>query len=170
MSTVDSACTNASIGPLPRPVSSLVAPSTVPAIEISTLPSTVDTVYLLTSSRGRTGARYSVEKMSHIRPGWTSPPSSSVCFCTTPENSICNRRGRSSWCSVFMMYATPPLPDCELTQIPASYVRPPSFRSIGRHGTAHGELSTSSAPPDHPPVSHSKPLVVTARAGPQNAV
>jgi len=36
------------------------------------------------------------------------------------ENSICSLRGRSRECSVFMMYATPPLPDWLLTRITAS--------------------------------------------------
>ena len=35
----------------------------------------------------------------------------SVRFWTTPLNSIWRRRGRSSWCSLLRMYATPPLPD-----------------------------------------------------------
>ena len=50
----------------------------------------------------------------------TSPPSPSVIFWTAWENSICRRRGSTRPWSVFMMYATPPLPDCELTRITAS--------------------------------------------------
>ena len=36
------------------------------------------------------------------------------------ENSIWARRGSSRWCSVRSRYATPPLPDCELTRMTAS--------------------------------------------------
>ena len=50
----------------------------------------------------------------------TARSAPSVCACTAFENSICSRRGRSRLCSSFMMYATPPLPDCELTRMTAS--------------------------------------------------
>ena len=36
------------------------------------------------------------------------------------ENSIWRRRGRSNPCSVFITYATPPLPDWLLTRMTAS--------------------------------------------------
>ena len=74
--------------------------------------------------------------MSHSRPGLISPPPASVWAWTTRENSICSRRGRSRLCSLFMMYATPPLPDCELTRMTASYERPTSYGSIGRYGAS----------------------------------
>ena len=48
------------------------------------------------------------------------PPSWSTSRWTTPENSIWSRRGRSRWCSDFMMYATPPLPDWLFTRTTAS--------------------------------------------------
>src|SRR5262249_62329127 len=41
-----------------------------------------------------------------------------------------------------MMYATPPLPDCELTRITASYERPTSIGSIGRYGMFQGSSAT----------------------------
>ena len=114
--------------------------------------------------------RYSVEKMFHICSGVTSPPASSVCRWTTPENSIWSRRGRSMWCSVFMMYATPPLPDCELTRMTASYVRPTSFGSIGRYGTAQVNSSTSTPASDASWRSQSKPLLMASWCDPENAV
>ena len=55
------------------------------------------------SFNGVLASRYSKVKISHSRLGLTSPPSASVCACTTRENSICNRRGRSRLCSLFMM-------------------------------------------------------------------
>ena len=60
------------------------------------------------------------EKADHISAGLTSPPSSSVTRWMTCENSIWSRRGSSSLCSVRMMYATLPLPDCEFTRMTAS--------------------------------------------------
>ena len=50
-----------------------------------------------------TESPYSASKISHICSGVTSPPESSVCCWTTPLNSICSLRGRSNWCSAFMM-------------------------------------------------------------------
>ncbi len=47
-------------------------------------------------SSGRTGARYSSANASHISLGDTSPPSPSVIFWITWENSICSRRGSAS--------------------------------------------------------------------------
>ena len=52
--------------------------------------------------------------------GLISVPLSSVIAWMVFENSICRRRGRSKPCSIFMMKATPPLPDWLLTRITAS--------------------------------------------------
>ena len=109
---------NAAIGPLPCPVTTRGSPSTVTSAVTHTVSSTVDDS--CRSSRIGPGVRYSVEKIDHSWSGATSPPSESVTRCTTWENSICSRRGRSSACSVFIRYATPPLPDCELTRMTAS--------------------------------------------------
>ena len=46
----------------------------------------------------------------------------------------------------------PPLPDCELTRMTASYERPRSLGSIGRYGTAHSSSSTET--PDARPGVH----------------
>ena len=58
--------------------------------------------------------------MSHMFLELTSPPSESVTACTTEEKSTCMDRGRFRPWSDFMMYATPPLPDCEFTRMTAS--------------------------------------------------
>ena len=64
--------------------------------------------------------RYSRWKAAHMSAGLISVPLSSVMAWMVLENSICSRRGRSKPCSIFMMKATPPLPDWLLTRITAS--------------------------------------------------
>ena len=67
-------------------------------------PRTPRTCARRSAAAGRVGARYSrLEDRPHLARGMTSPPSSSVCCWMTRLNSICSRRGRSSWCSAFMM-------------------------------------------------------------------
>ena len=81
-------------------------------------------------------------RSSTARSAETSPPPSSVRRWTTWLNSICSRRGRSRWCSFFIRYATPPLPDWLLTRMTASYERPMSLGSTGRYGTCQVKSST----------------------------
>lgn len=64
--------------------------------------------------------RYSSWKTDQMSAGVISPPSASVLAWMIFENSICIRRGSSSLWSFFRTYATPPLPDCELTRMTAS--------------------------------------------------
>ena len=51
------------------------------------------------SLSGASRSRYSERKIDQISSGVISPPSVSVCCCTTRLNSICARLGRSSLCS-----------------------------------------------------------------------
>ena len=95
------------------------APSTLTSTVSASLDSTAEEVWCACKAT-RPGLRYSAENASHICAGVTSPPSASVRAWTTRENSIWSRRGRSIWCSAFMMKATPPFPDWELTLITAS--------------------------------------------------
>ncbi len=67
-------------------------------------------------SAGRYSSAKTVPQLAAV----TSPPAESVRACTTWENSICSRRGRSRECSLLMRYATPPLPDWLLTRMTAS--------------------------------------------------
>ena len=72
-------------------------------------------------SRNRgSSTRYSDWNASHITTGLISVPESSVMCWMFFENSICRRRGRSNPCSVFITYATPPLPLWLLTRMTAS--------------------------------------------------
>ena len=88
----------------------------------------------------------------------------------TCENSICSRRGSSSECSLFITYATPPLPDWLFTRITASYERPTSLGSIGRYGTAHCS-SASSLPAAAASTSiASKPFLMASWCEPEKAV
>ena len=73
---------------------------------ISTLPSTVDDRVAGQRPPGRRwwSTRYSRgEDLPHLRRARPRRPRRRCSCWTTPENSICSRRGRSRWCSVFMM-------------------------------------------------------------------
>ena len=66
------------------------------------LSSTELVIRLRTNANGVRESRYSAAKLSQICCGLTSPPRASVNCWMTLENSICSRRGRSSWCSDFI--------------------------------------------------------------------
>ncbi|CPU64607.1 Uncharacterised protein [Mycobacteroides abscessus] len=64
----------------------------------------------------------------------------------------------------------PPLPDCELTRITASYERPTSLGSIGRYGTAHVMSSTVAPSASARTAIASKPFLMASWCEPENAV
>ena len=92
----------------------------------------------------------------------SSSPRASVIACTFCAKSTWSPRGSSRLCSVSIRYATPPFPDCELTRMIASYVRPTSIGSIARYGTSHSsELDRCCA---------YMPFLIASWCDPENAV
>ena len=168
---------NAAIGPLPEPSSVTVAapPASSTTTERESTASTAED-WASERNANRPQARVGVrevlvhERRPHLararprRRRCRSGPGS------PGENSICSRRGRSRLCSVFMMYATPPLPLWLLTRITASYVRPRSLGSIGRYGTAHGISSTVLPAAAASRSRCSKPFLMASWCDPENAV
>ncbi|MNW52939.1 hypothetical protein D3C74_304790 [compost metagenome] len=64
----------------------------------------------------------------------------------------------------------PPLPDCELTRITASYERPTSLGSIGRYGTPQTRSSTPLPAASACAAMASRPFLIASWCEPENAV
>src|ERR1017187_3252451 len=95
------------------------------------------------SDQGASRSTYSRQNIALSSAPETSRPSLSTSSLAIGPNSRCMSFGSSIPNSLSSKYATPPLPDCELTRMTSRYSRPMSAGSIVRYGTSQKASVTS---------------------------
>src|SRR5476649_1580452 len=102
--------------------------------------------YLLSVSKpdnchGTLRSTYSFQNIAFNSAPLTSRPSLSTASLAIGPNSRCMSFGNTMPNSLSSKYATPPLPDCELTLMTSRYSRPMSVGSIVKYGTSQCAVS-----------------------------